>query len=140
MASQAIIPKKLDWVAKRAECTLARVFNELCDGIEEDVTAANIARELRPDQAFVAQLFTSGTSIAVGRHGAVPRIRVIVGIVEDRIDVVYEPSNGRWGARIGLNDEGRCILKLVEDGTPLEQWQFRKRALEDLFFGSLISI
>jgi len=37
-------------------------------------------------------------------------------------------------ATVGLNDEGRCILRL-EDMTELEQWQFRKRALESLFFG-----
>jgi hypothetical protein len=36
-------------------------------------------------------------------------------------------------ATITLNNEGRCMLKV--DDEELEQWQVRRMALEDLFFG-----
>jgi hypothetical protein len=34
---------------------------------------------------------------------------------------------------IGLNDEGRCVLR--ENGAEFEEWQVRKLALESMFFG-----
>ena len=64
----------------------------------------------------------------------VPRATVIVGIQNDRLTVFQDWDKKSWSASVGLNREGRCILKL-EDGTELEQWQFRKKALEGLFFG-----
>ena len=64
----------------------------------------------------------------------VPNRRVIITVSEDSIDIDDEINRVEWSVTVGLNDEGRCILKL-KDGTELEQWQFRKKALESLFFG-----
>ena len=128
----SMIPQELNWVEKRAACTIARVFNELCDGIMSDVAAINKA--LGPNSLFSADMHSDGSTIFVGQPGRIPRRRVNVGTGHDHIVVVQEWNREQWSASIGLNNEGRCILRL-DDGTELEQWQFRKKALEDLFFG-----
>jgi hypothetical protein len=53
---------------------------------------------------------------------------------QNRIVVKEEWRKKTWSVAIGLNNEGRCTLRL-DDGTELEQWQFRKMALSGLFFG-----
>jgi hypothetical protein len=125
------IPQKLDWVEKRATCTIARVFNELCDGIMNDVAAINKA--LGSNSLFSADMHSDGSTIFVGQPGQIPRRRVTIGTGQDQIVVVQEWKGEQWSASIGLNNEGRCILRL-DDGTELEQWQFRKKALDSLFF------
>jgi hypothetical protein len=125
------IPQELDWVGKRAACTIAKVFNELCDGIMSDVAAINTARA--GESLFSADMHSDGSTIFVGQPGRIPRRRVTIGTGHDQLVVVQEWNKEQWSASIGLNDEGRCILRL-DDGTELEQWQFRKKALEGLFF------
>jgi hypothetical protein len=58
----------------------------------------------------------------------------MIGIVGDFVKVCDPIEPQEWRVRVGLNEEGRCILRM-EDETKLEQWQFRKKALEGLFFG-----
>jgi hypothetical protein len=124
----------MDWVVARANCTVAKVFNELCDGIRDDVAAINSSRGLH-ENPFRAELHSSGNTIYIGQVNWLPRKVVAIGVVEDRIKAHQEWNGGEQIAvTVGLNDEGRCILRL-EDFTELEHWQFRKRALEPLFFG-----
>ena len=127
------IPRELNWVKERYACTVEIVFNQLCDGIREDVELINSSPNAKDPYHFQANMHSSGTTIIVGRPNAIPRRRLRVGVVENRIVVEQEWDNMTWNAVIGLNDEGRCVLRL-EDGTQLEQWQFRRRALESLFF------
>jgi hypothetical protein len=127
------VPHDLNWVEKRAACTIGRVFNEICDGIDEDVRAINEARNLFGDFQFQADLHTERTTVFVGQPGRVPRVRVLVGIVDNQIEVRNEVTKETWRVSIGLNNEGRCSLRLA-DNSELEQWQFRKMALEGLFF------
>ncbi|HEY5329005.1 MAG TPA: hypothetical protein VIJ79_03900 [Acidobacteriaceae bacterium] len=131
------VPQELNWVEKRAACTVAKVFNQLCNGIIEDVQSTNSVRQLPADSQFQADMNPKGNAIRVAQPAAIPRARVSVGIANERIAVQEEWANGKhWSATVGLNDEGRCTLRL-EDGTELEQWQFRKRALESLLFGEM---
>lgn len=130
------IPQQLDWVTKRANCTAARVFNELCGSIEDDVLAINSVKGLSGNDGFRAEMHSSGTTIYIAQPNRIPRKLVAVGVDQGQILVRQEWNGGeQWNATVGLNDEGRCTLRL-EDSTELEQWQFRKRALEGLFFGS----
>lgn len=129
------IPQKLDWVNVRANCTVAKVFNELCDAIRDDVAAINSSNRMLSENPFRADLHSSGTTLYIGQVNNVPRKIVAIGLVQDQIVAQQEWSGGETvKVTVGLNDEGRCILRL-EDMTELEQWQFRKRALESLFFG-----
>ncbi len=129
------VPQELNWVEKRAACTVATVFNQLCDAITDDVATFNLVSRLTENDHFQAAMHSSGTMIIVGQPNKVPRLRVLVGILDEKQIAVNQEWNGeKWNATIGLNNEGRCTLRL-EDGTELEQWQFRKMALEGLFFG-----
>jgi hypothetical protein len=127
------IPPELDWVEKRAACNAGQVFDELCVGIRKDVEAINQTRGLKKPAHFAANLLSDQSTIVVGQPNRSPRVIVKIGIVGDSIAVSDGSQRLEWSAAVTLNDEGRCVLKL-EDGVILEQWQFRKRALDHLFF------
>jgi hypothetical protein len=128
------IPQKLDWVNARANCTVAKVFNELCDAIRDDVIAVNSTKGLH-ENPFRSELHSTGTMIHIGQANNIPRKVVAIVVAQDQIVAEQEWNGGEViKVTVGLNDEGRCVLRL-EDFTELEQWQFRKRALESLFFG-----
>ena len=133
------IPQKLDWVEKRAACNVGEVFDQISTDIKADVNAINSAKRLPEDSHFVVNETSVGNTIIVGQTGVFMMRRVVVsiGIVGDEIEVRDEAQDDRvWRVRVGLNDEGRCLLRYQEGDTvtELEQWQFRKRALENLFF------
>jgi hypothetical protein len=129
------VPQELNWVEKRLACNIAAVFNQVCDGILADVEAFNLAPHLTEFDKFQAVMHSTGRTIIIGQPLKVPRDRVHVGIVNEGLEVVQEWDRMTWRATIGLNDEGRCMLRL-ENGQEIEQWQFRKRALENLFWSS----
>jgi hypothetical protein len=130
------VPQELNWVEKRSTCTVAEVFNQLRSGFESDVAGMNAAGQLPVNSEFTAEMVQSGLGIAIGQPRKTPNRRVLVIVSDDRI-IVREDAKPEWSASVGLNDQGRCILRL-EDGTELEQWQFRRRALEGRFFGDRI--
>ncbi len=126
-------PNEIDWVTKRAACSAARVFRELCQGIEGDVQRINSVAQLREREHFTVELNPEGTTIGIGKPHLSPRRRVLVTLDGNVIKVHLDGVENDWQACVGLNDQWRCIFKL-QDGTELEQWQFRKKALEALFF------
>jgi hypothetical protein len=129
------IPQELDWVGSRAACTVSTVFNEICDGIRYDVEIFNRVAGLTGFDIFQAIPDSSGKTMVVGQPNQTPRKRVFIGIKGPKHLSVQQEWDGKgWDASIGLNDEGRCILRL-SDGRELERWQFRKKALEGILFG-----
>ena len=52
---------------------------------------------------------------------------------DDHIKVETEREHLR--ATVTLGDDQKCKMQLV-GGAPMEFWQFRRRTLEDLFFGA----
>jgi hypothetical protein len=129
----SIIPQELDWVARRAACTPSQVFAELVYGIENDVAVINEARSLPPEDKFVARMTGTGSTLIVCQLGYGNRPRVKLSYEWDAILAIDESTGIEYAPTLGINDEGRCILKL--DGVELERWQFRKRLLENIFFG-----
>jgi len=127
------IPPELNWVEKRAACSVEQMFSELLRGIENDVATFNEIMKI-PDQVrFKAETLSAGTTVVVGQVNIPGRTRIKIGIVENRIETSGDGGRAIISARVALNNEGRCIL-LLKDGTELEQWQFRKMALEWAFF------
>jgi hypothetical protein len=125
-------PLELNWVQKRAACTIEEMFNRLSLEISNDIIAINGV--LYKDLYFRRDALSDG-SLVIGQPARVPRVTVMIGIVNGQIIVQDQTKPERWAVRVGLNNEGRCVLKL-EDGSELETWQFRKKALESLFFES----
>jgi hypothetical protein len=100
-------------------------------GIDNDVAALNQI----PDQIRVAaQMLSDNSTLVVAQINVPAMVRVKIGIVGDRIETSREVGREGLSARVTLNNIGRCML-VLDDGTELEQWQFRKMALEGLFFG-----
>jgi hypothetical protein len=129
-------PQNFNWVIVRAACTVEKIFNELRLGIDEDIAAINSIRKLPENGCFQANLSPTTKVLTIAQLGAVSQ-RIRIRIEGKKITVEEEcatSSRSTWSVEIGLNDEGRCILRLGEENE-LEQWQFRKRALENLFFG-----
>jgi hypothetical protein len=134
------VPTELNWVRERAACTVATVFNALRNEIGEDVEAVNQALSIPETSRFQVDVHSDGSTIFIGRPNMLSRVRVIIGVSDGRIIVNEEWNGTKWSASIGLNDEGRCTLRLCDEkgestAIEMEHWQFRKRALESLFFG-----
>lgn len=106
------------------------MFNRLCLEIQDDIKAVNA---IKYKELFYTQEFTRDGTLVIGQPRVTPRVTVSIGIVDQRIQVVDRATPSEWSARASLNDEGRCVLEL-EDGLELETWQFRKKALDALFF------
>lgn len=129
------VPKELDWVAARAACTAAQMFNELRFGVESDIRSNNEKTQASDEEKVSSTLIENGTAIAISRAKKVPSRRVFIALSEGKIQVYNDAMQLQMSGCVALNDAGRCILRLEDDGAELEQWQFRKRALESLFFG-----
>lgn len=128
------IPPELNWVEKRDACSVQQVFNELVRGIDNDVAVVNQLKKIPGQTRFVAEILSDNSTVVVGQINIPARVRVKIGIVGDRIETSGEVGTVVLSARVTLNNAGRCML-VLDDDTELEQWQFRKMALEGLFFG-----
>jgi len=122
----------LDWVAKRAACNLAAIYHQLCLEIDNDIIAVNALRDDK-EMHFRRDSLADG-SIVIGQPQRIPRVTVTIGIVDQTILVRNQAAQEQWSAMVGLSNECRCVLRLVQDKSELETWQFRKKALDALFF------
>lgn len=130
MNSLTTVPFDLNWVEKRAACSTVQVFKELQIGIEGDVEAANKAHTI--PGPFVPTPTPDGKAFVVSVKNEVSP-RIVFYFANDCIEVKDERRNLKISASLALNNYGRCVLRV--DGEELEQWQFRKLALESFIFG-----
>jgi hypothetical protein len=124
------VRQELNWVEKRAACKAEEVFHQLCIEIQNDIIAIN---GIKYKELYFKQESLRDGTIVIGQPNRIPRMTVSIGIIDQQIVVQDQATPDRWRVRVGLNNEGRCVLKL-EDGSELETWQFRKKALDALFF------
>lgn len=131
------IPASLDWVKTRAECSIQHVFKELELGVREDCEKAQLL--VSPQE----QIRFSVTKAVGSRFAAVRVDDPITSIAEsvyfvckrNEIQVLVEgsmSSEAKMSATLTLTNSGECKLKV--GGEELYQWQFRRMALEELFF------
>lgn len=126
------IPRELNWVKERAACTAERIFIQIVDGMKKDIVERNIVNSRA---AFLSDLSSDGKTFVVGEGGNFARReRIRITAVDGKIEMMDEFRKMVIDAEVFLNDDGRCKLRL-SDGREIEQWQFRRMVLEDLFFG-----
>lgn len=129
------LPEQFDWVHARSACRAINVFKELEQGVREDVDVA---------QSLVPERYETKFSVvkAVANRFSVVRVEdpmtsnsrsVDFAFGKDRINVYDDKDQLMYSASLTLNNQGACRL-LVNEGE-LTQWQFRRMALEKLFFG-----
>jgi hypothetical protein len=122
-------PSAFDWVKARLECTPAKIFQKLQLEIEKDVNTRQSA--LPSNAGYVFNVVCSGSVISVGINGDKVHHTITFRLTEWGIDVGHD-LDLRYKATLSLNDDGEC--RLAVDGKQLESWQFRRLALESLFF------
>ncbi len=123
-----------DWVTARAGCSLKQVFDNLRLGVQADVETRQKLREHHEGfgylQSFSFASKASRFSASVDYQAS--RGSVIFVLLADRIAVLDENNEELFNATVTLNNEKQCML--VVEKEEMEEWQFRKKALEVLFF------
>jgi predicted polyphosphate/ATP-dependent NAD kinase len=119
------------WVKAQQACSPFEVFKLLQIGCQKD---AEDRREiaLAAGDPVGFKVTPGGTEFLVLREGN--RISSSVLFKWDANGIVVYDAEDRLMLRASLvvNDEGECRLKVEKE--ELTFWQFRKRALQDLFF------
>ncbi len=128
--TSASLPADFNWVNARAACSLPVVFKELQLGVQNDIQTM--------ESLAAGQARFSITALMRGRFSVVRDEKgfpdSVTFALENGAITVRDDENAVIAtATVTLNDKGECKLKTGTD--ELEQWQFRRRTLEKLFFG-----
>ena len=129
------IPEAFDWVAERAKCTPFRIFESLRQQVREDMEKRN---RLSAETGIVpiSYLFQEEARwFAVVRLGTYGHVLsgVLFSLTPDGITVADAVSRDViCNAALTISDDGNCRLKVGANEYNL--WQFRKLALQELFF------
>jgi hypothetical protein len=125
----------VNWVVAMAECSAERLFERLRLQVKEDVEARNRLRKEGEQSKFVvhdqgANLFT----VTDGWTSTARTVRFSFSAPEVAVNVVdnNEVALDRFNGRPTLDEEGHCRIQV--EGLVITEWQFRQRALQDLFF------
>jgi|ERR1039457_7238742 hypothetical protein len=134
MSSQEVL-EQFDWVHARSACRAVNVFKELEQSVREDVDAAQSLVPARSEIKFsVVKAVASRFSVVRVEDPMTSSSRSVdFAYGNDRINVYDDKDQLMYSATLTLNNQGACRL-LVND-EQLTQWQFRRMALEKLFFG-----
>jgi hypothetical protein len=128
------IPRELNWVKERFECSIAIVFQQLKLAIEEDCRTYNVLNQLPPAISYRTVVNPEGNVLMVC-HSMDTRRVIKVSVGNSSIQIDNEVTHEKFTVTLTLNDEGRCKCKIGTE--ELEQWQVRRRILEGLFWGPL---
>jgi len=118
-----------NWVKLRHECSPLVMFTKLRLEAEKDVKIRNQVGE---DRSAIFKIIKHDGNFSIAREGHEYDVRDFIR-TESGIMVKDKDETVVLEATLTLTDEAECRLKL-KSGEELTTWQFRKRALEDLFF------
>jgi hypothetical protein len=128
-----------DWVTARHECSLGKAFDKLRLDVEADVQTRLSLRERLPGFGgfhYGFEFSENASAFSVTVHGGNGRRQGVKFRLEDKhIAVLDEGGKELLQATVTLDNERQC--KFVVGGLELEEWQFRKKALEHIFLGEL---
>ena len=137
------VPQEFDWVEALANCSLLRVFKQIQDEVEQDVKSRN-ERLTSRDKDWMVRFgmdVTAGIhTYRVERTGATATTSLVASVkffMKDNFIIAHSDTNVVLvKASITLNDAGRCVLLDggMTTGGVMETWQFRRKALQGLFF------
>lgn len=124
---------EFDWVTARAECSVYRAFKELLEGVKKDVDKRNSLRRDSDPKWSVKAIDEKGFTVFREENTSFPSGATIDFVLSEHGIKVSDEKALKFTVAVTLNDEGRCIFKAKN--LEREQWQVRRMALEDLFFG-----
>ena len=130
-----------DWVTKRANCSLRAKFLTLKAQIAADVQARNKIDSQGGFQSAFRVVNQSADSFAVLYEVSLPaseksnsvEFKIAQLLAGNPYISVVDGNEEILRANVTLSNEAEC--RFVVDGSELLDWQFRKAALEALFFG-----
>jgi hypothetical protein len=124
-------PSEFDWVKARASCSLSAVFKELQLGAQSDVQTVGSLSVGGRDAKFVVTNLVRGRFSVVREEGSFSESVNFV-LANGAITVRDDQDTILVSGTITLNNAGQCRLKV--DQEELELWQFRRMAMEKIFF------
>lgn len=124
--------ENVDWVTARAGCSAMHVFRKMKEEVRRDVEIRNRLRGDAP--TFVFKFSDEGQSFKVALEGAKAPASVTFGSNGNRIVAVDQAGNEIAEATPVMSDEASCALAMPGHDEPCEDWKFRLKALEHLFF------
>lgn len=124
---------RFDWVGRRSDCSLPKVFRTLLTEVEEDVKARNALRpELAPYEFSIEEKLNA---FAVHMHASDFHRSVTFCLEEHAITVLDNSGNQMFEVTLSFTDDGNCRMNAKQQSR--DSWQVRRMALEDLLFRSL---
>ena len=138
----------VDWVKERTACSTGAIFEVLKAAVSKDVDTRQKAISVASASSMWPSLtfYPKDTEFRVVLHGFNARkgheVHKTLAFALDGQEILVYDENLRPTLKgiPTLGDDGRCRLKVTveerELELELELWQFRRRALESLFFNA----
>jgi len=122
---------EFDWVNARAECSIGLIFEQLKTQVQKDIDARQ-ALSKGPPFYYAFRFKVENDTIIAMIEGHRLHESVTFRLSGNAIEIMGRDGKLLLTGTATLNNDGECRLKV--NGDELELWQFRKKALEDLFF------
>lgn len=128
------LPEDFDWVAARAAHSTALVFQKLRLQVEADVNKRNEIRTTNEREKYQFRFVSENGTFSVFAEGQLEDHEIGVSFrrTQTGIDVCALSGKVLLSGAVTLSNEGECRIKVEQ--TEYAFWQFRKLALEDVFF------
>lgn len=128
-----IILEGSEWVKVRSKCTVEAIFERLRNEVENDVAARQALNdEMEETHRFAFDFDSKGDIFSACLKRVQVKRSVRFKIVEGVIQVRDQDNVVIIEGRATVSDDGVCRIKVGD--MELDSWQFRRRALERLFF------
>jgi hypothetical protein len=126
--------EKFEWVSARHNCSLGIVFEKLRLDVKNDVAVRVGLRNKAEGSDYGFHFSSSTLSICVSVQNSSRVSHSVIFRLEDNYIVVHGESDRElFRASVALDKSGQCRILIY--GQEFEDWQFRQRALEPIFFG-----
>lgn len=122
---------EFDWVNACANCSIGLLFEQLKAQVEKDIDARQ-ALSKGPPYYYGFRFKVENDTIIALIEGQRLHRSVTFRLSGNAIEVIGGDGQLLFSGTTTLNNDGDCQLRV--SGDELELWQFRKKALEDLFF------
>ncbi|MFY9790418.1 MAG: hypothetical protein WAJ99_04500 [Candidatus Sulfotelmatobacter sp.] len=126
------------WVIARNTCSVDRIFEKLRLDVKSDVEMRQKLRDPLPPPEngfhYGFSFSSNGSKFSASLKGRSLNHAIIFALTENYIIVSDENDKELFKASVTLSNDGQC--RLVVGAVELEGWQFRKKALEKLFFST----
>jgi hypothetical protein len=127
-----------DWVSARASCSALLMFQRLRMQVQADAVKRNEIRTANEKEKYLFRFVSEDGVFVVSVDGQCLETEIGVGFRRTPTGIeVFTPADNKplFKADVTLSNDGECRMKIGE--MEYNCWQFRKKALEDVFFAKV---